>query len=209
MKIDVTTLAAKKAGTVELPEAIFGLRPRRDVLKRMVDYQLAKRRAGTHKVQGRSDITGTTKRIGKQKGGGSARHGAGKVSQFRGGGRAFGPVLRSHAFKLPKKFRALALRHALSAKVASGELVVLDAATLKEAKTAALNKALDALKLSSALIIDGEAVEENFARAARNIPNIDVLPVQGINVYDVLRRHKLVLTKAALAKLEDRFNAGS
>ena len=207
MKINVTTLGAKKAGTVELSEAIFGLRPRRDILKRMVDYQLAKRRAGTHKVQGRSDITGTTKRIGKQKGGGSARHGAGKVAQFRGGGRAFGPVVRSHAIKLPKKFRSLALRHALSAKVASGELVVLDEANLKEAKTSALNKVLGALKLTSALIVDGEAVEVNFARAARNIPNIDVLPVQGINVYDVLRRHKLVLTKAALAKLEDRFDA--
>lgn len=209
MKINVTTLGAKKAGTVELSELVFGLRPRRDILKRMVDYQLAKRRAGTHKVQGRSDITGTTKRIGKQKGGGSARHGAGKVSQFRGGGRAFGPVVRSHAIKLPKKFRALALRHALSAKAASGEIIVLDEATLKEAKTSTLNTALGALDLTSALIIDGETVEANFARAARNIPNIDVLPVQGINVYDVLRRHKLVLTKAAITKLEDRFNAGS
>ena len=129
------------------------------------------------------------------------------MAQFRGGGRAFGPVVRSHAIKLPKKFRSLALRHALSAKVASGELVVLDEANLKEAKTSALNKVLGALKLTSALIVDGEAVEVNFARAARNIPNIDVLPVQGINVYDVLRRHKLVLTKAALAKLEDRFDA--
>ena len=207
MKTSVTTLAAKKSGTVELADHIFGLEPRADLLHRMVNYQLAKRRAGTHKVKNRSDIRATGAKMYRQKGTGRARHGDRKVPQFRGGGRAFGPHPRDHSIDLPKKVRALALRHALSAKAKSEEIMVLDEATLKEPKTAALATALDKLGLKSALIIDGEAVEENFARAVRNLPRIDLLPAAGINVYDILKHDTLVLTKAALAKIEDRFNA--
>lgn len=206
MKTDVTTLDAKKAGSVDLPDHIFGLEPRADILHRMVTWQLAKRRAGTHAVKNRADITATGKKFVRQKGSGGARHGSRKVAQFRGGGRAFGPTPRDHSIELPKKFRALALRHALSAKAKASELVVLDDAVSDSPKTSALTKSLTALELDNALIIGGEAIDENFARASRNIPDIDVLPVQGINVYDVLRRGKLVLTKAALAKLEERFN---
>ena len=206
MKADVTTMAARKAGSVELPDHIFGLEPRADILHRMVVYQLAKRRAGTHAVKNRADITATGKKFVRQKGSGGARHGSRKVPQFRGGGRAFGPHPRDHAIELPKKFRALALRHALSAKARASEVVVLDDAVAETPKTAELTKALKGLDLDNALIIGGEAIDENFARASRNIPGIDVLPVQGINVYDVLRRSKLVLTRAALARLEERFH---
>ncbi len=207
MKTDVTTLAAKKSGTVELADYIFGLEPRSDLLHRMVTYQLAKRRAGTHKVKNRSDIRATGAKMYRQKGTGRARHGDSKVPQFRGGGRAFGPHPRDHSIDLPKKVRALALRHALSAKAKSEEIMVLDEAKLKEPKTAALGSALEKLGLKSALIIDGEAVEDNIAKAARNLPGIDLLPAAGINVYDILKHDTLVLTKAALAKIEDRFNA--
>jgi large subunit ribosomal protein L4 len=207
MKTDVITLAAKKDGTVELADHIFGLEPRADLIHRVVNWQLAKRRAGTHKVKNRSDIRATGAKMYRQKGTGRARHGDKKVPQFRGGGRAFGPHPRDHSIDLPKKVRALALRHALSAKAKSHTLMVLDAASLKEAKTARLAAALDKLGLKSALIVDGGAPDENFARAARNLPRIDLLPVAGINVYDVLKHDTLVLTKAALAKLEDRFNA--
>ncbi len=205
MKLNVTTLEAGKAGDVELNEAIFGLEPRRDLLHRMVRYQLAKRQSGTHKTKGRSEIRGTTAKMFRQKGTGRARHGNKKVPQFRGGGKAFGPVVRSHAIDLPKKVRALALRHALSAKVQAEELIVLDAASLKEPKTAALLASFEKLGLTNALIIDGKEVDGNFALASRNIVGVDVLPVQGINVYDILRRDKLVLTKAALQELEARF----
>ncbi|WP_417321152.1 50S ribosomal protein L4 [Emcibacter sp.] len=204
MKADVLKLDAKKAGDVDLDDGIFGLPERADILQRVVVWQLAKRRAGTHKVQGRSEVTGTTKRIGRQKGGGSARHGAGKVSQFRGGGRAFGPVVRSHGHDLPKKIRKLGLKTALSSKLANGNLVVLDTADLKAPKTKDLVKALDKLGLSNALFIDGAEVSENFKLAAANIPNVDVLPSQGANVYDILRRQKLVLTKAAVESLTER-----
>ncbi len=205
MKADVTTLEAKKAGTVDLSDDVFGLEPRSDILHRMVRYQLAKRRAGTVSVKDRSRITGSTAKIMNQKGSGRARHSTRKANLFRGGGKAFGPQPRDHSISLPKKVRALALRHALSAKAKAKELVVLDNAALKDAKTGALRKKLSKLGLDSALIIDGAELEKNFSLAARNIVGIDVLTVQGINVYDILRRDKLVLTKAAVEALEARF----
>ena len=168
-------------------------------------WQLAKRRAGTHKVKNRGEINRTGKKMYRQKGTGSARHGSARVNLFRGGGRAFGPVVRSHAIDLPKKVRALALKHALSAKAKDGGIIVLDKATVEDGKTKALQASFEKLGLANALIIDGAEVDANFALAARNIPNIDVLPVQGINVYDILRRQTLVLTKAALEALEARF----
>jgi len=204
MKMDVQTLDAKKSGSVNLDDGVFGLEPRKDILHRMVRYQLAKRQAGTHHVQERGEVKKTTKRIGRQKGGGTARHGNGSVSQFRGGGKAHGPRVRSHAHNLPKKVRAMALRHALSAKVTSGELIVIDDAALKEVKTAKLRASLEKLGVTNGLVVSGASVDENFARAARNIPNLDVLPSQGANVYDILRRHKLVLTKQAVQDLEAR-----
>jgi large subunit ribosomal protein L4 len=205
MKADVTTLEASKAGTVELADAIFGLKPRPDLIHRMVRYQLLKRMAGTHHAQDRSEVNVTGKKMYKQKGTGSARHGDKSVPQWRGGGKAFGPKPRSHAIELPKKVRALALRHALSAKAQAGEIVVLDKAASKDGKTAALKDQFAKLAWSNVLIIDGAELEASFVRAVRNLPNIDVLPVQGINVYDILRRKTLVLTKAAIAALEERF----
>lgn len=205
MKADITTLEAKSAGSVELAEEVFGLEPRADILHRMVRYQLLKRQAGTHHAKDRSLVSGRRAKMYKQKGTGRARHGNKTVPQFRGGGKAFGPVPRSHAIDLPKKVRALALKHALSAKVKSQDLIILDSAALAEPKTKALKDSFAALGLSSALIIDGVELNQNFSLAARNIPNIDVLPVQGINVYDILRRDKLVLTKAALDAISERF----
>lgn len=204
MKADVTTLDAKSAGSLELSEAIFGLPPRADLLQRTVIWQLASRRAGDHSTQTRSEVTGTTKKMYRQKGTGGARHGNRKVPQFRGGGRAMGPVIRDHSIKLPKKVRALALKCALSSKQADGNLIVLDEAVMKEPKTSALVKSLKKLGLTSALVIDGDAVDTNFARAAANIPGIDVLPSIGANVYDILRRDTLVLTKAGVEALEAR-----
>jgi large subunit ribosomal protein L4 len=205
MQTQVTTLEAGSAGTVTLDDQIFGLEPRSDLLHRMVRYQLLKRMAGTHHAQDRSEVRVTGKKMYKQKGTGQARHGDKSVPQWRGGGKAHGPKPRSHAIELPKKVRALALRHALSAKVKAGELIVLDAAVMNEAKTGILKSQFAKLAWTNALIIDGAELNDGFARAARNIPNIDVLPVQGINVYDILRRHKLVLTKAAITALEARF----
>jgi len=205
MKLDVTTLDGGKAGSVELSDAIFGLEPRVDLIQRMVLWQLAKRQAGTHKTKGRAEIWRTGKKMYKQKGTGGARHGSARVPQFRGGGRAFGPVVRSHAHELPKKVRQLALRHALSAKVKDGAVRVFDTAALNSPKTKDLTDRLGKLGLANVLVIDGAEVEKNFALAARNIPNVDVLPVQGINVYDILRRETLVLTKAAVDALEARF----
>lgn len=205
MKADIQTLSAESAGTLELSDAIFGLEPRQDILHRMVVWQLAKRQAGTHHAKTRGEVNRTTKKLGNQKGSGGARHGSRRAGIFVGGGKAFGPRPRSHAIDLPKKVRALALRHALSAKARAEELVVLDAASVGEPKTKALRLAFAKLGFDNALIIDGTEVEANFALAARNLPNIDVLPVQGINVYDILRRRKLVLTKAAVAALEERF----
>lgn len=204
MKLDVQTLAGKKSGTVDLDDAVFGNEPRKDILHRMVRYQLAKRQGGNHQVQERGDVKKTTKRIGNQKGGGTARHGNGSASQFRGGGKAHGPRTRSHAFNLPKKVRAMALRHALSAKAGSSELIIIDDAVLKSAKTADLRKSLEKMGVVNALVVGGATLDENFANAARNIPNLDVLPSQGANVYDILKRHKLVLTKQAVQDLEAR-----
>jgi large subunit ribosomal protein L4 len=205
VKIDITSLDGSSAGSVELQDDIFGLEPREDLIARMIRYQLAKRRAGTHAVKNRADIARTGKKMYKQKGTGGARHGSARVAQFRGGGRAFGPVVRSHAHDLPKKVRALALRHALSVKAKSGELIVWDNAEFSEPKTKALRAQFDKLGFASALIIDGSALNDNFCLAARSIPKVDVLPIEGINVYDIIRREKLVLTKAALVALEARF----
>ena len=205
MRAEVKTLDAGSAGEIELSDAIFGLEPRTDLIHRMVRYQTLKRMAGTHHVQDRSEVTTTGKKMYRQKGTGGARHGDKAVPQFRGGGKAFGPKPRSHAIDLPKKVRALALRHALSAKVKAGEVLVLDKASSADGKTKGLKQAFEKLELTNALIIDGAEIEVGFARAARNIPNIDVLPVHGINVYDILRRKRLVLTKAALEALEARF----
>ena len=205
MRAEVKTLDAGSAGEIELSDAIFGLEPRSDLIHRMVRWQTLKRMAGTHHVQDRSEVTTTGKKMYRQKGTGGARHGDKAVPQFRGGGKAFGPKPRSHAIDLPKKVRALALRHALSAKAKAGEVLVLDKASSADGKTKGLKQAFEKLELTNALIIDGAEIEAGFARAARNIPNIDVLPVQGINVYDILRRKRLVLTKAALEALEARF----
>ena len=205
MKAQVQTLDAKADGEVTLDRALFGIEPRADILQRMVNYQLAKRQAGTHKTKPRGEITGTTKKFGRQKGGGGARHGNRKSNIFIGGGKAHGPVVRSHAIEVPKKVRALALKMALSSKQADEALVVLADAKSKDGKTADLKKQLGKLGIDNALVIDGAEVDTNFARAARNIAHIDVLPAQGINVYDILRREKLVLTKAALDSLRERF----
>jgi len=205
MELKMTTLEGKAAGSVTLSDEIFGLEPRKDLIHRCINWQLAKRRAGTHKVKGRAEINLTGKKFGNQKGGGGARHGSRRANLFRGGGRSFGPVVRSHAIDLPKKVRALALRHALSAKAKDGGIIILETASVKDGKTKELRTRFGKLGLENALIIDGAQVEASFANAARNIPNIDVLPVQGINVYDILRRQKLVLTKAALDALEARF----
>ena len=205
MELKVTTLEGKEAGSVQLSDAIFGLDPRKDIIQRCVNWQLAKRQRGTHKTKGRAEIWRTGKKMYAQKGTGGARHGSARVPQFRGGGRAFGPLVRSHAIDLPKKVRALALKHALSSKAKDGGIIVIEKATAKDAKTSGLAKQFGKLGLENALIIDGAEIDANFRSAARNIPNIDVLPVQGINVYDILRRKTLVLTKAALDALEARF----
>src|SRR3954463_15024562 len=205
MKLNITTLEGKDAGSVELSDEIFGLEPRKDLIQRCVNWQLAKRQAGTHKAQGRADVWRTGKKMYKQKGTGGARHGSARVPQFRGGGRAFGPVVRDHAHDLPKKVRALALKHALPAKARDGGIIVWDKADLIETKTKALKTSFAKIGLTSALIIDGAAPQENFTRAARNIRDVDVLSVDGINVYDILRRDKLVLTRAAVDALEARF----
>jgi large subunit ribosomal protein L4 len=205
MDLTVTTLDGKAAGSVTLNKDIFGLEPRTDLIQRCIVWQLAKRRAGTHAVKNRADIWRTGKKMYAQKGTGGARHGSQRANLFRGGGRSFGPVVRSHAIELPKKVRALALRHALSAKAKDGGLVVIADLAAKDAKTKALTAQFEKLGFANALIVGGAEIEENFGRAARNIPNIDVLPVQGINVYDILRRQKLVLTKAAVEALEARF----
>ena len=205
MELKVTSLDGKKSGSVTVSDAIFGLTPRADIIHRCVVWQLAKRQSGTHAVKNRADIARTGKKMYRQKGTGSARHGSARVNLFRGGGRSFGPQPRSHAIGLPKKVRALALKHALSAKAKDDGIVVIEALSLKDAKTKALRDQFEKLGLSNALIVDGAEVAANVRTAARNIPNIDVLPIAGINVYDILRRHKLVLTRAAVDALEARF----
>jgi len=204
MKTKVITLDNKAAGDIALDDTIFGVDIRKDLISRMVNYQLAKRRTGNHKVKVRHEIRTTGAKMVRQKGSGGARHGDKGVSQFRGGGRAFGPVVRDHAHKLPKKVRALALKTALSAKQASGKLIILDDAVVKSPKTSDMISTLSKLGLSNALIVSGVEVDGNLALAARNVPNIDVLPTQGANVYDIMRRDTLVLTKAAVEGLEAR-----
>ena len=205
MELEVKTLDGAVAGTVALSDEIFGLDPRADILQRVVRWQLAKKQQGTHQAKGRADIARTGAKMYKQKGTGRARHHSARAPQFRGGGKAFGPVLRDHGHDLPKKVRALALRHALSAKAKDAGIIVIDDATLSEPKTKVLLGHFGKLDLSSALIIGGAEIDTNFGLAARSIPNVDVLPVQGINVYDILRRDKLVLTRAAVDALEARF----
>ncbi len=204
MKLTVRNLDNQEVGDIELADEVFGLPVRRDILARVVNWQLAKRRGGTHKTKGISEISGTTKKPYKQKGTGRARQGSLRSPQFRGGAVIFGPVVRSHEFDLQKKVRRLGLKTALSAKQAEGKLVVIDAAKVDEAKTKALRVRLDAFGWGSVLIIDGTSVDEGFARAARNLPKVDVLPQQGANVYDILRRDTLVLTRDAVQKLEAR-----
>ena len=204
MKVKIKNLDAKDVGEIDLADEIFGVTPRADLLARVVNWQLAKRRGGNHKTKGISDISGTTKKPFPQKGGGRARQGSLRSPQFRGGARIFGPVVRSHEFDLPKKVRKLGLKAALSAKQADGKLLILDTAEVKEAKTKQLALRLGKLGLTSVLFIDGEKVNELFARAARNLPHVDVLPELGANVYDILRRDTLVLTKAAVERLEAR-----
>jgi len=206
MKLDVINLDGGKAGSVDLDDAIFGIADiRGDILQRVVTWQLAKRRSGNHKIQVRNEVSRTSKKMYKQKGTGSARHGSRRAAQFVGGAKAHGPVVRSHAFDLPKKIRAMALRHALSSKAKAGSIIVLDSAVLNDPKTAALRANFDKIGLKNALVIAGPEVDGNFKLAARNIPNIDVLPNAGLNVYDVLRRHTLVLTKDAVEAISARF----
>jgi large subunit ribosomal protein L4 len=205
MELNVKTLEGKDAGKVSLSDAIFGLEPRQDILARVIRWQLAKKQQGTHQSQGRADVSRTGAKMYKQKGTGRARHHSARAPQFRGGGKAHGPVARSHEHDLPKKVRALGLRHALSAKIRADELIIVDDLVAKEAKTKALAGAFASLGLTNALFIGGAELDGNFKLAAQNIPNIDVLPIQGINVYDIVRRGKLVLSKAAVEALEERF----
>ena len=205
MDLKITTLAGADAGKVSLSDAIFGLEPREDILQRVVRWQLAKKQQGTHQAKGRADITRTGAKMYKQKGTGRARHSSARAPQFRGGGKAHGPVTRSHEHDLPKKVRALGLKHALSAKARGESIIVVDELALADGKTKALVESLGKLGLTSALVIGGSEIDAGFARAASNLHNIDVLPVQGINVYDILRRNTLVLSKAAVEALEERF----
>ena len=207
MKLDVLKLDGGKGGSIELSDEIFGISEiRADILQRCVTWQLAKRRAGTHKIQVRNEVSRTSKKMYKQKGTGGARHGSRRAAQFVGGAKAHGPVVRSHAIDLPKKVRAMGLRHALSSKAKDGALVVLDEAKLDAFKTAALRARFDKLGLKNALIITGVEVDNAFMLAARNIPNVDVLPNAGLNVYDVLRRHTLVLTRDAVEAIQARLS---
>ena len=207
MELQVKKLDGTDAGKITVSDEIFGLEPRVDLIQRVVKWQLAKRQAGTHKVKGRAEIMRTGKKMYKQKGSGNARHGSARVPQFRGGGRAHGPVVRSHAHDLPKKVRVLGLKHVLSAKAASSSIVVLESATAAEPKTKTLAAQFEKLGFANVLVIGGAEIDANFGLAARNIPNVDVLPVQGINVYDIMRRQVLVLTKDAVDAIEARFRA--
>ena len=204
MKHDVIKLDGGKAGSVDLDEALFGLEPRKDILHRVVRYQLAKRQQGTHKVKTRSETSYSTKKIYRQKGTGGARHGDRNAPIFRGGGVYKGPKVRSHAHDLTKKFRKLGLKHALSAKMTAGELVIVDSAELASAKAGELAKTVKNLGWKRALVVDGVEVNANFALAARNIDGVNVLPSQGANVYDILKSDTLVLTKAGVVALEAR-----
>lgn len=205
MDIEVTTLAGKSAGKLKVSDEIFGLDPREDILQRVVRWQLSKKQQGTHKTKGRSEISRTGAKMYRQKGTGRARHHSARAPQFRGGGKAHGPVARDHNTDLPKKVRALGLKHALSAKAKASDLIVIDDLAAKDAKTKPLVGQLAKLGLDNVLMIGGAELDKNFSLAASNIPHVDVLPIQGINVYDILRRGKLVLSKAAVEALEERF----
>ncbi|WP_041583005.1 50S ribosomal protein L4 [Bartonella australis] len=205
MDLVVKTLDGNEVGELKLSESIFGLVPREDILQRVVRWQLARRQQGTHQSQGRSDVSRTGAKMFKQKGTGRARHSSARAPQFRGGGKAHGPVVRNHAHDLPKKIRALGLRLALSVKVKTNNLVVVEEFSVQDAKTKVLAANFSKLGFNNALLIGGREIDMSFSRAVSNIPNIDVLPIQGINVYDILRRSKLVLSKAAVEALEERF----
>ncbi len=210
MELSVKTLAGKAAGKITLDDAIFGIDEiRGDILQRTVRWQLARRQAGTHKAKSRAEVNRTTKKSIKQKGSGGARHGSRNAPIFVGGGIAHGPRVRSHAHDLPKKIRKMALAHALSAKAKDSAILVLDTAVLAQPKTKDLVAAFKGLGIENALIISGLTVDENFARAAQNIPNIDVLPVAGLNVYDILRRRTLVITKEAAEGIQARFDGAA
>jgi len=203
MKAKVVTLDAAEAGEIDLDDAIFGLEPRADLIHRVVVWQLAKRRAGTHKTKTRGEVNRTTKKVYRQKGTGQARHGARSAPLFVGGGKAMAPVVRSHAYDLPKKVRTAALKHVLSAKAKDSRLIILDSAAVNEVKTAALAKRLGKLGDGNVLIVDG-VFDEKFALSARNLPKVSLLPVDGLNVYDVLRRDTLVVTKSWIKAIEER-----
>ena len=203
MKTKVLTLDSKPAGEIELSDAVFGLEPRTDLIQRVVLWQLAKRRAGTHKTKTRGEVNRTTKKWYKQKGTGSARHGARSAPLFVGGGKAMAPVVRSHEYDLPKKVRVLGLKHALSAKARDEKIIIVDEVSAPEMKTKALAKRLGKLGAGGTLIVDGE-FEENFSKSARNLTNIALLPTAGLNVYDILRSDTLVLTRAAVQAIEER-----
>ena len=205
MKIEVKTLDGGSASSIDVADDIFGLEPRVDILHRVVRWQLAKRRAGTRKTKTRSEVKVSGRKLTRQKGTGRGRHGPPSVGLFRGGGRAFGPVVRSHAHSLPKKIRAQGLKYALSAKVKDSNLMILDEAVSKDGKTRVLNKQLTGLGVKNVLIVDDKEINDKFRLAARNIPNVNVMRVEGINVYDILRCETLMLTKAAVSSLEDRF----
>jgi large subunit ribosomal protein L4 len=204
MKSKVVTLENKAAGDIDLDDAVFGAEVRKDILARMVNYQLAKRRAGTHKVKTRGEVSGTTRKPFRQKGTGRARQGSHRATQFRGGATVFGPVVREHGHSLPKKVRKLAMKSALSAKQADGKLIILDEVKLADPKTKSLIEIFGKLGLSNALIVGGGEIDANFAKAAKNIALVDVLPTQGANVYDILKRDTLVLTREAVETLEAR-----
>jgi large subunit ribosomal protein L4 len=205
MDLAITTLAGKSAGKLKLSDEIFGLDPREDILHRVVRWQLARRQQGTHQTKGRSDVDRTGAKMYRQKGTGRARHHAASAPQFRGGGKAHGPQARDHSIDLPKKVRALGLKHALSAKAKAAELIILDDLSVADGKTKTLAEQFARLGLANALVIGGAEIDAKFRMAAANLPGIDLLPVQGINVYDILRRGKLVLSKAAVEALEERF----
>lgn len=204
MELPVISLRSEATSTMEVDDAFFGVEPRQDILQRMVVYQLAKRRAGTHKVKNRGEIARTTAKMYKQKGTGRARHGSARVAQFRGGGRAFGPHPRDHAIDLPKRVRRLAMRHALAAKARAGQLYVLEDATLDAPKTKPLAARLASLPFESAFVVAGHEIDGNLKLAARNIPKVEVVPSAGANVYDILRRDALVIAKESLEQLQER-----
>jgi large subunit ribosomal protein L4 len=203
MELQIKTLDGGDAGSIELADHVFGCEVRQDILQRVVNWQLAKRRAGTHKAKVRNEVQGSTKKLGNQKGGGRARHGSKRVNIFRGGGVAFGPVPRDHGHDLPKKVRMMGLRCALSSKALDGKLVVLDKASLDAPKTKALNEMLGKMGVGSALVVDVE-LDGNFSLASRNLPAVDMVAEAGANVYDILRRDILLITRSAAEKLQER-----